>query len=45
MGSGSHFRDDEGQILASATWLIVGFNDPLTAEAYALYLTTLLAID
>ena len=27
----SHFRDENGQTLASATWLIPGFSDPLTA--------------
>jgi hypothetical protein len=44
-GLGAIFRDDEGQLLASATWEIPGFNDPATAEACALYLSTRLAID
>jgi hypothetical protein len=44
-GLGAIFRDDSGEILASATWRVPGFNDPTTAEACALYLTTLLAID
>jgi hypothetical protein len=44
-GLGVIFRDDSGQILASATWLIPGFNDPATAKACALYLTVKLAID
>jgi hypothetical protein len=44
-GLGAIFRDEEGQILASATWQIPGINDPSTAEASALYLTMKLAID
>jgi hypothetical protein len=31
--------------VASATWEWSGFNDPATAEAFALYLTTRLAAD
>jgi hypothetical protein len=44
-GLGAIFRDEEGQILASATWEIPGFNDPTTAEACALYFSTRLALD
>jgi hypothetical protein len=44
-GLGAIFRDNEGQILASATWEMPGFNDPATAEACALYFTTRLAVD
>jgi hypothetical protein len=44
-GLGAIIRDNEGQVLASATWEMPGFNDPATAEAYALYLTTRLAVD
>ncbi|MCI27006.1 hypothetical protein A2U01_0048204, partial [Trifolium medium] len=28
-------RDEEGRILAAATWKTPGFNDPATAEALA----------
>jgi hypothetical protein len=44
-GVGAIFRDYEGQILASATWLLPGISDPKTAEACALYLLTNLAAD
>jgi hypothetical protein len=44
-GLGAIFRDEEGHVVASATWVRAGFNDPTTAEAYALYLTTRLAAD
>lgn len=44
-GLGAIFRDDSSQILASATWLIPGFNDPSTTEACALYLAVKLAIE
>jgi hypothetical protein len=44
-GLGAVFRDDSGEILASATWLLPGLNDPATVEACALYNTVLLAID
>jgi hypothetical protein len=44
-GLGAIFRDDEGQVMASATWVRSGFNDPATAEACALYLTTRLAAE
>jgi hypothetical protein len=44
-GLGAMFRDENGQTLASATWLIPGFSDPLTAEACALYNMTRLAAE
>jgi hypothetical protein len=44
-GLGAILRDELGEILASATWRILGFNDPATAEACALYFTTILAIE
>jgi hypothetical protein len=44
-GLGAIFRDESGQVLASSTWLMPGFNDPATAEACALYLTVKPAID
>jgi hypothetical protein len=44
-GMGAIFRDRNGRTLASATWLIPGFNDPKTAEACALYLMTRLAAE
>jgi ribonuclease HI len=44
-GLGAIFRDNEGQILASATWEVPDFNDPATAEAYALYLSMRLAVE
>jgi hypothetical protein len=44
-GLGAIFRDNEGQILASTTWEMPGFNDPATAEACALYFTTRLAVE
>jgi hypothetical protein len=44
-GLGAIFRDEEDQILASATWKTPGIHDPSTAEASALYLTMKLAID
>jgi hypothetical protein len=44
-GLGAILRDELGEILASATWRIPGFNDPTTAEACALYFTTILAIE
>jgi hypothetical protein len=44
-GLGAIFRDASGEILASATWRVPGFNDPTTAEACALYYTTILAIE
>jgi hypothetical protein len=44
-GLGAIFRDEEGLVLASATWKIPGFNDPSTAEMCALYFTVKLAID
>jgi hypothetical protein len=39
------YRDSEGAILAAATWLVPGSNDPTLVEAYALYKAILLAID
>jgi hypothetical protein len=39
------FATTKGQILASATWKISGFNDPSTVEACALYFTMRLAIE
>jgi hypothetical protein len=44
-GLGAIFRDEKGQVVASATWERSGFNDPATAEAFALYLTTRLAAE
>jgi hypothetical protein len=44
-GLGAIFRDDSGDILASATWRVPGLNDPSTTEACALFFTVLLAID
>jgi hypothetical protein len=44
-GLGAIFRDDEGQILASATWKLPGFADPSTAEACTLYFTARLTVD
>jgi hypothetical protein len=44
-GLGAIFRDEEGQVVASATWERSGFNDPATAEAFALYLTMRLAAE
>jgi hypothetical protein len=44
-GLGAIFRDEDGQTLASATWLVPGFSDPLTAEACALYNMTRLAAE
>jgi hypothetical protein len=44
-GLGGIFRDEEGQILATTTWKISGFNDPSTVEACALYFTMRLAIE
>jgi hypothetical protein len=44
-GLGAIFRDDSGDILASATWRVPGINDPSMAEACALFFTVLLAID
>jgi hypothetical protein len=44
-GLGAIFRDESGDILASATWRVPGINDPSTAEACALFFTVLLAID
>jgi hypothetical protein len=39
------YRDTEGAVLAAATWLAPGSNDPTLAEAYTLYKAVLLAID
>jgi hypothetical protein len=44
-GLGAIFRDDDGQVVASATWVRSGFNDPATAEAFALYLAMRLAAE
>ncbi|KAK2442832.1 hypothetical protein QL285_013988 [Trifolium repens] len=44
-GLGAVFRDENGEILASATWRLPDFNDPSTAEACALHNTVLMAID
>jgi hypothetical protein len=44
-GLGAIFRDEEGQVMASATWVRSGFNDAATAEACALYFTTRLAAE
>jgi hypothetical protein len=44
-GLGAIFCDEKGQTLASATWLLPGFSDPLTAEACDLYNTTHLAAE
>jgi ribonuclease HI len=44
-GLGAIFRDDAGQVMASATWVREGFNDPATAEAFAIYLSMRLAAD
>jgi hypothetical protein len=44
-GLGAIYRDEEGQVVASATWVRSGFNDPATAEACALYLTMRLAAE
>jgi hypothetical protein len=44
-GLGAIYRDEEGQVVASATWVRAGINDPTTAEACALYLTTRLAVE
>jgi hypothetical protein len=44
-GLGAIFRDGEGHIMASATWVRSGFHDPATAEACALYFTMRLAAD
>jgi hypothetical protein len=45
LGLGAIFRDDDGQVLASATWEMPDLCDPTTAEAYALYLTTRMVVD
>jgi hypothetical protein len=42
---GAICRDENGQVVASATWERSGFNDPATSEAFVLYLTTRLAAD
>jgi hypothetical protein len=42
---GAAYRDDEGQILAAATWQTLGFNDPVTAEAMDIYNAMHVAID
>jgi hypothetical protein len=44
-GLGAAYRDDEGQILAAATWQTLGFNDPVTAEAMDIYNAMHVAID
>ncbi|KAK2387624.1 two-component response regulator ARR10 [Trifolium repens] len=44
-GLGAAYRDDEGQILAAATWQTPGFNDPVTAEVMAIYNAMHVAID
>jgi hypothetical protein len=44
-GIGAIFRDNNGQILASATWENPGFDDAATAEAFALYLASRLAAE
>ncbi|MCI29789.1 hypothetical protein A2U01_0050998, partial [Trifolium medium] len=36
-GLGVACRDMEGNLVASATWDLPGFDDPATAEACALY--------
>ncbi|MCI32296.1 hypothetical protein A2U01_0053509, partial [Trifolium medium] len=33
---GAVVRDAEGEVVATATWLAVGFADAATAEAYAM---------
>jgi hypothetical protein len=44
-GLGAICRNEHGQVVASATWQRSGFNDPATAEAFALYLTMRFAAD
>ncbi|KAK2400574.1 Ribonuclease H superfamily protein [Trifolium repens] len=44
-GLGVTCRDNTGMITAAATWEIPGNNDPLLAEAYALYHAVRFAID
>ncbi|GAU28964.1 hypothetical protein TSUD_153800 [Trifolium subterraneum] len=44
-GLGAIFRDEDGEVLAAATWEQPGFNDPESAEACAIYQAIRLAID
>ncbi|GAU49376.1 hypothetical protein TSUD_177250 [Trifolium subterraneum] len=44
-GLGVVFRDEDGEVLATATWELPGYNDPETAEACAIYHAIRLAAD
>jgi hypothetical protein len=43
-GLGATFRDSDGELVAAATWEVPGANDPMLAEAFALYLAMMMAI-
>lgn len=44
-GLGAIVRNEQGLVMAAATWRIPGIEDALTAKAYALLLTLRLAIE
>jgi hypothetical protein len=44
-GLGATFRDSDGELVAAATWEVPGANDPMLAEAFAIYLAMTMAID
>jgi hypothetical protein len=44
-GLGATFRDCDGELIAAATWKVPGANEPLLAEAFALYKAMTLAIE
>jgi hypothetical protein len=44
-GLGATFRNCDGELVAAATWVVPGANDPTLAEAFAMYLAMRMAID
>jgi len=44
-GIGAVHRDSQGEVLAAATWLVMGYDDSEVAEAFAWYRSVKLAIN